>query len=67
MEKAVLDYLYLNPKIAEESDFHEWRFNSKEFLAKADAKKLNEYAEAFHNKRLNARLKKILKLMENNK
>ena len=65
MEKAVLDYLYLNPKIIEEADFHEWRFNSKEFLARADARKLNEYAEAFHNKRLTARLKKLLVFIRN--
>ena len=52
MEKALLDYLYLNPKIAGEADFHEWRFNSEEFLARADMLKLNAYAEAFHNKRL---------------
>lgn len=65
MEKAVLDYLYLNPKIANEADFHEWRFNSEEFLAKADMKKLNEYASAFGSKRLTARLKKILIFMKN--
>ncbi len=67
MEKAVLDYLYLNPRIAEEADFYEWRFNSEEFLAKADAQKLNTYAEAFHNRRLTARLKKILLFMKNTK
>lgn len=67
MEKAVLDYIYLNPKIAEEADFYEWRFNSKEFLAKADMKKLNEYALAFYNKRLIARLKKILLFMKKQK
>lgn len=67
IEKAVLDYLYLNPKIAEEADFHEWRFNSGEFLAKADGRKLNEYAKAFHNKRLTARLKKLLAFIRNSK
>lgn len=67
MEKAVLDYLYLNPKIAGEADFHEWRFNSEEFLAKADAGKLNAFAEAFHSKSLTERLKKILALMRNSK
>ena len=67
MEKAVLDYLYLNPKITEESDFHEWRFNSEEFLAKADIAKLNEYAKAFKNKQLMLRLKKFLSFMNNSK
>ena len=63
MEKAVLDYLYINPKIAGEADFYEWRFNGKEFLAKVDATKLNDYAAAFHNKKLIARLKKIITFM----
>lgn len=67
MEKAVLDYLYLNPKIAEESDFYEWRFNSEEFLSKADMAKLNEYAKAFNNKQLMLRLKKFLLFMHNSK
>ena len=58
MEKAVLDYIYLHPQIAQEGDFYEWRFNSEEFLAKVDFKELHDYAEAFHNKRLKVRLKK---------
>src|ERR1700690_2530920 len=29
MEKAVLDYLYLNPKITRKADFYEWRFNGE--------------------------------------
>jgi predicted transcriptional regulator of viral defense system len=64
IEKVVLDYLYVNPNIAKEADFYEWRFNSVEFLAKVDHSKLFEYAEAFHNKSLLTRLKKILKLMQ---
>ncbi len=64
MEKALLDYLYLNPKISQESDFHEWRFNSEEFLAKVDRARLSSYAAAFKNKRLNSRLKRLLKLIQ---
>lgn len=64
VEKAVLDYIYLNPNIAEEADFYEWRFNSEEFLAKVDIKKLNEYALVFRNKSLIVRLKKILLFMK---
>ena len=63
MEKALLDYLYLNPRVAQEADFYEWRFNSEEFLAKADITKLHKYAAAFKNKRLTIRLEKILTLM----
>jgi len=67
MEKAVLDYLYLNPTIVNEADFQEWRFNSAEFLAKADLVKLDDYAKAFKNKRLMSRLKKLLSFMNNSK
>lgn len=63
IEKTVLDYLYLNPNIINEADFHEWRFNSQEFLSRADIKKLREYAEAFKNKRFSARLEKLLTLI----
>jgi len=67
IEKAVLDYLYLHPKMAREDDFYEWRFNSEEFLAKADMAKLDRYAAAFGNKRLTACLKRLLKFMRNPK
>lgn len=60
MEKAVLDYLYVNPHFGTTADFYEWRFNSKEFLAKVDLKKLDAYAKAFNNKRLLQRLEDFL-------
>lgn len=63
MEKALLDYLYFHPNIAEEADFYEWRFNAQEFLKKADVEKLNAYAAAFKNKQLAIRLKKLLTLI----
>lgn len=64
MEKAVLDYLYLHPKIVDEADFYEWRFNSQEFLAKANMGKLHKYATAFQNNRLTLRMKKLITLMK---
>ncbi len=64
MEKALLDYVYFNPQIAKRGDFHEWRFNSEEFLSKADIPKLRQYTTAFKNKRLAVRIKKILVLMK---
>jgi predicted transcriptional regulator of viral defense system len=67
IEKTVLDYLYLNPQMATDEDFYEWRFDCEEFLAKADMKKLNTYAEAFKNKALNKRLKKLLAYINNQK
>ena len=42
IEKAVLDYLYLNPKSTRKGDLQEWRFNAQEFLARADMDKVGE-------------------------
>jgi len=67
IEKAVLDYLYLNPQIVQDSNFYEWRFNSQEFLFKADIEKLYKYGKEFKNKNLLKRLKRLLELMEKNK
>lgn len=64
MEKAVLDYLYLNPNIAQEADFKEWRFNSEDFLNKVDMKKLKKYAAIFSSKQFAMRLEKLIKLMK---
>jgi len=63
-EKAVLDYLYLNPKITDAEDFYEWRFNSQEFLAMTEEKKLFEYADAFGDKRFIDRVKIFLKFVK---
>lgn len=67
IEKAVLDYLYLNPKIVREADFHEWRFNSEEFLLRADMGKLREYARSSYRQSFCARLEKLISLIEKNK
>lgn len=67
MEKAVLDYLYFNHNIVNEADFYEWRFNSKEFLAKANIKKLYKYAGTFNNKYFSKRLEKLMALMKKSK
>lgn len=64
MEKAILDYLYLHPKIVDAADFYEWRFNAGEFMAKADLKKLNNYAKVFGSRALLKRLKKLLQLLQ---
>lgn len=64
MEKAALDYLYLNPAIIKEGDFAEWRFNSREFLARANMKKFREYASKFKNKRFENRVKLFLNMIK---
>lgn len=60
IEKAVLDYLYLNPKIKDEKDFEGLRFNVSEFKAKADMAKFQKYLDAFGSKALSARAGKFI-------
>jgi len=63
MEKALLDYMYFHPQIADKNDFDEWRFNSEEFLAKVNMDRLNQYITKFQSKCLAKRMKKILEFM----
>jgi len=63
LEKAVLDYVYLNPVIIQEADFHEWRFNRQEFLTKVDVAKLRAYAKAFKSKRFVGQVETLLTLV----
>ena len=67
IEKAVLDYLYINPQIQSDADFFELRFNSQEFLAKADMQKFNQYLAAFKNKSLEKRAEGFLNFINNQK
>jgi predicted transcriptional regulator of viral defense system len=63
LEKAVLDYLYLNPHIVRPDDFAEWRFNSRIFLERADLGKLRRYAEAFGNRLFLSNCERLLTLI----
>ncbi len=55
IEKAVLDYLYLNPHIQDARDFDGLRFNISEFKAQANMATFVKYLDAFDNKALSAR------------
>lgn len=67
IEKAVLDYLYLNQNIVREADFNEWRFNSEEFLLRADISKLRAYAHKAYRKSFCERLETLISLIEKSK
>lgn len=64
IEKALLDYLYLNSHLKTDSDFHELRFKADEFKKRADNEKLVRYLEAFKNQSLARRVKKFLKFIK---
>ncbi len=64
IEKAVLDYLYLNSRVKDEMDFKGLRFNAAEFNAQADLGKFKRYLNAFNSKALAKRADKFLKFIE---
>jgi predicted transcriptional regulator of viral defense system len=55
IEKAVLDYLYLNPHVKNDRDFDGLRLNVSEFKAQAKMAKFLKYLEAFKNNALSDR------------
>jgi predicted transcriptional regulator of viral defense system len=61
IEKAILDYFYLNSHLKADADFTGLRFNSEEFTELANKDKLNNYLNAFGNKSLRKRFNKFLK------
>jgi predicted transcriptional regulator of viral defense system len=64
IEKAVLDYLYLNPKSARKGDLQEWRFNAQEFLARVDMEKFNRYVKVFNSPSLERRAKQFIRFVQ---
>jgi predicted transcriptional regulator of viral defense system len=64
-EKAILDYLYLNPNLKTADDFIEMRINIDSFKEQVNIKKFQKYLKAFENKSLNKRVKTFLKTIEN--
>ena len=61
IEKAILDYFYLNARIKADNDFSGLRFNVEEFKNNVDKSKLESYLKEFNNKNLEKRIKKFLK------
>jgi len=61
IEKAVLDYFYINSRLKTDADFSELRINEEEFKARVNSEKLMKYLSLFNNKSLEKRIKKFLK------
>jgi len=60
LEKALLDYLYINPAIRAGDDYASLRFNREELLNRINEEKLYEYLGRFSQKRLAKRTEKLL-------
>ena len=65
IEKAVLDYFYLNSYLKSENDLIELRFNVGEFIENYNRDKLLQYLEIFNNKSLEKRIYNFLELLNN--
>jgi predicted transcriptional regulator of viral defense system len=55
-EKALLDYLYLNPQIKDIADLEAMRFNTLQMQSELSKEKLISYASLFHSKAVAQRL-----------
>ncbi|MBW1861647.1 MAG: hypothetical protein JRJ02_04655 [Deltaproteobacteria bacterium] len=65
MEKTILDYFYLNPKIKKESDFASLRINRDIFLAQTHEARLYNFLDKFAKKTLTKRINSFLKFIKN--
>ena len=63
-EKAILDFLYLNPHLDSEDHFHELRLNIPELEKKLDFFVLERYLELFTSKALTGRTQSFIQFVE---
>ncbi|MCF7794946.1 hypothetical protein K9M50_01120 [Patescibacteria group bacterium] len=61
VEKALLDYFYINTQLKNKNDFIEMRFNIEELHNKINKEKLKRYLKTFNNKSLEQRINNLLK------
>lgn len=65
LEKAILDYLYYNPRIKTRDDFSGVRLNKQELKKRLDFGKLRFYLDQFDNNLLEKRVAILLKYIVN--
>jgi hypothetical protein len=64
MEKAVLDYLYINPAVRTRDDFASLRINREEMLSRVRMERLTNFVQRFNHKRLSKTIKHFLGWLE---
>ena len=64
MEKAILDYFYINPALRTEDDFASLRINREEMMSRLNKERLADYMQRFSPKRLSKRMKHFFKWVE---
>lgn len=65
MEKAIIDYFYINPNISKKADFVSLRIDRDSFLKQLNAEILFEFLEKFAQKTLTQRVNSFLKFINN--
>jgi predicted transcriptional regulator of viral defense system len=61
VEKAILDYLYINPAVRTADDFGSLRINREEMLNRVNMERLTGYVQRFNHKRLSKTMKHFLR------
>jgi len=65
MEKAILDYFYLNPHLKRRSDFASLRINRDMFFEQVNEERMYEFIDRFAKKALIKRMESFLEFMKN--
>ena len=60
MEKAILDFFYLNPSVQSADDFASLRLNREEIQVRVNMELLRGFLERFNHKRLSKTIKHFL-------
>ena len=60
VEKAILDYLYINPAVRTADDFASLRINREEVLSQVSVERLTAHLQRFKHKRLSKTIKHFL-------
>jgi predicted transcriptional regulator of viral defense system len=65
VEKAILDYLYINPAVRTADDFASLRINREGMLSRVSMERFTGYVQRFNHKRLSKTIKHFLGWLEN--
>ena len=64
MEKAILDFFYINPSVRTDDDFSSLRINKEEMLSQLKKKRLKDYVHRFNQKRLSNTVKHFFEWLD---
>jgi len=65
IEKALIDFFYINPDTKNEGDFEELRIDQESFLEQVDLTKLNDYLKLIESNVLSRRVRRFVRYIKN--